>query len=261
MRSMLNATVSFGAIYVPVGIATAAKRGKVEFRQLHVDCAQPLNMPHVCKTCDPTRFVPQEEIVKAYEIAKGQFVLVDEGEIERFVAPRSSTIEVTKIVPAEQIGAMMVEKSYFLMPSKNSVLAKPYEAISASLMENNWAAFATATLWKTQYPVAIMADEGVLVLKMLFCADEITPTNDVVSSLTWEISAEAKEVTSQYLSLLRKDLVTADLTNRPRELLLEYIAEKAQGEEISYPEVVKEPGVTIDYLAVMKEAIAARAAS
>ena len=84
MRTTWNGSISFGLVSIPVGLAPAtkpaARQSDVSFRMLHRECKTPIKQKRWCPVHEQE--VPAEEIVKGWEISKGEFVVVEDAELE-----------------------------------------------------------------------------------------------------------------------------------------------------------------------------------
>src|SRR5919206_497708 len=84
MRTIWNGSLSFGLVTIPVGLAPAttpkARASDVSFRTLHRECGTPIKQKRWCPLHD--REVSNDEIVKGWEVSKGQFVIVKDAELE-----------------------------------------------------------------------------------------------------------------------------------------------------------------------------------
>ena len=106
MRTIWNGSISFGLVNIPVGLALAttpkAKQSDVSFRTLHRECKTPIRQKRWCPTHE--REVGPDEIVKGWEVAKGEFVIVEDADLEaiqqhddsRSIAMSPSTSSTTK---------------------------------------------------------------------------------------------------------------------------------------------------------------------
>ena len=78
MRTTWNGSLSFGLVSIPVGLAPAtkpaARQSDVSFRLLHRECLTPIRQKRWCPKHD--REVGPDELVKGWEVAKGQYVVV-----------------------------------------------------------------------------------------------------------------------------------------------------------------------------------------
>src|SRR5438093_13532419 len=84
MRTIWNGSISFGLVNIPVGLALAttpkAKQSDVSFRTLHRECKTPIRQKRWCPTHE--REVGPDELVKGWEVAKGEVVLVEDADLE-----------------------------------------------------------------------------------------------------------------------------------------------------------------------------------
>ena len=249
-KTMISATLQFGAVFVPVKVAKAAAREEQTFRTLHVDCGTPVKQHYFCPECGVETHA--DDRAKGWEVAKNQFMIVDEDELPK--PEKSSLIEISKFVPQEEITATMIERSYFLGPDKS--LVEPYELISAVLLGQGVAGLGYATLWKKEFPVAVEAgDGGILMLRYLFCSDELRSGAEMVASLKATVDPEYVELAEMFVAKKRGHIDADDLRPHARERLTSYLEAKAAGKTIVAPDPVPEPKPTINLMDTLKEMI------
>src|SRR6266508_2378230 len=96
MRTIWNGSISFGLVNIPIGLAVATQRSDIAFRTLHRECGTPIKQKRWCPTHD--REVNPDELVKGWEFSKGQYVMVEEGDLEAIALQRSQSIEIVRFV-------------------------------------------------------------------------------------------------------------------------------------------------------------------
>src|SRR5919112_4226788 len=101
MRTIWNGSISFGLVNIPIGLALATQRDDVSFRTLHRECGTQIKQKRCCPHHE--REVEPDELVKGWEVAKGEYVLVDEADLEAGALPRSQSIDIVRFVPIEQV--------------------------------------------------------------------------------------------------------------------------------------------------------------
>ncbi len=116
MRITWNGSLTFGLVTIPVGLAPAtkpaARQSDVSFRLLHRECLTPIKQKRWCPKHD--REVGPDELVKGWEVAKGQFVVVEEEELEALEQRDDSrSIEVSQFVPLDR-GRSDLARSHLL---------------------------------------------------------------------------------------------------------------------------------------------------
>src|ERR1700744_6009796 len=96
MRTIWNGSICFGLVNIPVGLALATQRQDVSFRTLHRECGTPIKQKRWCPVHE--RDVEPDELVKGWEFAKGQYVLVEESDLEAVALTRSQSIAILRFV-------------------------------------------------------------------------------------------------------------------------------------------------------------------
>src|SRR5881398_3100610 len=119
MRTIWNGSLSFGLVTIPVGLAPAttpkARASDVSFRTLHRECGTPIKQKRWCPVHD--REVSADEIVKGWEVSKGQFVIVEDADLEALERQTDGrTIEITQFVKVEEVDPIFFDRTYFLAP-------------------------------------------------------------------------------------------------------------------------------------------------
>ena len=100
MRTTWNGSISFGLVNIPVGLAPAtkpvARQSDVSFRQLHRECGTPIKQKKWCPFHD--REVGPDEIVRGWEVSKGEFIIVEDADLEALEQQASSRHRTTASV-------------------------------------------------------------------------------------------------------------------------------------------------------------------
>ena len=121
MRTTWNGSISFGLVNIPVGLAPAtkpaARQSDVSFRMLHRECGTPIKQKRWCPVHD--REVASDEIVKGWEVAKGEFVMIEEADLEAIESQDTSrSIEIGSFVAIEDVDPIYFDRTYFLAPAR-----------------------------------------------------------------------------------------------------------------------------------------------
>ena len=120
MRTTWNGSVSFGLVSIPVGLAPAtkpaARQSDVAFRQLHRECGTPIKQKRWCPVHE--RDVESDELVRGWEVAKGQFVFVEDSDLEAIEKHDTSrSIDINRFVRLEEVDPSYFDRTYFLVPA------------------------------------------------------------------------------------------------------------------------------------------------
>ena len=132
MRTTWNGSLTFGLVSIPVGLAPAtkpaARQSDVSFRLLHRECLTPIKQKRWCPVHD--RELAPDEIVKGWEASKGNFVVVEEAELEALEAHDDSrSIEISKFVDVGQVDPIWRDRVYYLVPGSTAAQRRPYRLL------------------------------------------------------------------------------------------------------------------------------------
>jgi len=100
-RAMWKGVITFDDVSVPVKLYSAVKQQGVHFRLLHEKDLEPVRQEMV--NPETGEVVPYEEVHRAFETESGDFVLLDEEELDELEPEASRDIEITRFVPAGAI--------------------------------------------------------------------------------------------------------------------------------------------------------------
>jgi DNA end-binding protein Ku len=168
IRPFWSGTITFGLVSVPVDLYPAARRGGMPLRMLDQD-GTPLSRRYYCPQHE--REVPPEHIIRGYEIAEDEYIVVQDSELEVLAPRKSRDIDLTRFVPQGEIPPLFFERAYFLIPSGEST--KAYRLLAGVMEKSQRAGVATFVMRDKEYLVAIISEQGVLRAETLRFEDEL----------------------------------------------------------------------------------------
>ena len=189
-RPVWTGTISFGLIAIPVKLFHAVQRKSVSFNQLDDRTMSRIKYKKV--SAGDGEEVPDEHIVKGYEVSKDRYVVVDPDDLEPFIPSATKTVDLEEFVDLADIDPVYFDTPYFVAPGTNP---KPYVLLARAMEESGKVAIGRFVMRNKQYTAAIRAQDGRLVMSTLVYADEVTDpaTIDELDGLD-EIDVSAKEV-------------------------------------------------------------------
>ncbi len=137
MRAIWSGHITFGLISIPVGLYAAIEASeRVSFRLLHRKDMAPIQYKKFCSKEDIE--VPNDEIVKGYEVSKKKFAVVEKeelDEVQESVGEGDRTIDVLQFVEFSSLNPLSFEKPYYLAPQKGG--EKAYSVLRDALIDAN----------------------------------------------------------------------------------------------------------------------------
>lgn len=249
-RALWSGAIAFGLVNIPVKLYPATESKDLSFTTLHAACMTPLRRPYICPKDNV--LVESKDMVKAYEFAKAQYVIVKEEDFDAVPLETSKAIEVSGFVDASDISPLLRERNYYLGPEELSL--KPFELLRQALVRTGKIAIARAVLWKKEQLVAISPHDGGLVLTTLLYADEARPPPEIPATQPVVISDAEIGLALQLLGSMTMEFDLARYRDRYRDGLMARIQAKVEGKEL--PTVTRvESKPTQDLMAALKASL------
>lgn len=250
-RSIWNGLITFGMVSIPVKLFVATESKDVSFNQLHAECHGRLKQLRWCPVCE--REVAWGEIVRGYEYAKDQYVVLADEDFERLPLASQRVIELSAFVRAEEIDPVYYEKSYYLEPDQAGV--KPYTLLMRALREKGLTAVAKIALRNKERLCALRPLDGTLMLETLYYPDELRVQRGVELP-DIQVSERELEMAYQLIDLLSEPFDPAKYRDEYRAALMEIIEAKLAGQEVVEAPAPAEAKVT-DLMAALQASVEA----
>lgn len=249
-RSIWNGVISFGMVSIPVKLYTATEDKDISFRLLHKECGSRLKQLRWCP--EHERAVEWDEVVRGYEYAKDEYIVMEDADFEKLPLPSKQTVELTAFVQAEQIDPIYYQKTYYLEPDEKGM--KPYGLLMQALKDKELTGIAKIAIRNKEQLCAIRPMDGTLVIETLFYPDEIREVPTEVSEQ--EFSDAEMKMAHTLIDLLHEDFDPAQYHDQYREALMQVIDAKLEGVEVGEVEVAKPAKVT-DLMSALKASVEA----
>jgi len=239
MRTIWNGSISFGLVNIPIGLALATQRSDVAFRTLHRECGTPIKQKRWCPFHE--RDVEPDELVKGWEVAKGEFVLVEESDLESVALQRSQSIEILRFVKLEDVDPVFFDRTYYLAPASADAARRPYVLLLRAMQETGMAAVGKFVLWGKENLSLIRPHGDTLVLETLFFAEDVRSKAEIEEAVeAIEVRGPELELAAQVIQSLVGEWDAAEFENEYRRDLRAMLEAKLAGEPVARPEPVAE---------------------
>ncbi len=252
MRSMWKGAISFGLVSIPISLYPATEKKDVKFRFLHNECRTPIKYQRVCPACD--REVPAEEIVRGYEYEKNRFVIIDDTDLENIPDERSRTIDILDFVDLAEIDPVYYDKTYFLGPGETG--EKAYALLRRIMEDTGKVAIARVVIRTKESLAAIRVYRGeMLVMETMFFPDEIRdPAAIPAPAREVKVHDNELKMARELVLNLAEKFDPEKYHDKYRELLLDIIRAKVEGQEVEVP-APRDEGKVVDLLDALKASV------
>jgi DNA end-binding protein Ku len=253
-RAMGTGVISFGLVNIPVKIYSATdSSGKISFNQLHAEKKIRLKQQMV----DPEtgEHVPKEKIVKGYEYAKDQYLVVSEDELDKLELATSQAMDIAEFVPLDTVDPIYFENGYFLAPDKGAERA--YRLLIAALKDMKYAAIAKYVARGKQQLIALRPLEGALVMQQLRYQDEVKALSDIPVPEEAPVSDAELNLARQLVNALAKPAFDiGQYKDEYRERLRDFLDRRVKGEAVSLEPAPAPQAKVVDLMEALKASLA-----
>jgi DNA end-binding protein Ku len=205
--------------------------------------------------------VPEDHIIKGFEVSKGRYVVVDPDELEPFIPSATKTVDLEEFVDLGEIDPVYFDSAYYVAPDANP---KPYVLLARAMEQSGKVAIGRFVMRNKQYTAALRAQDGRLVMSTLAYADEVVDpgTIDELDGLEdIEVSPREVKMAESLVDSLTDNFAPEKYHDDYREQVLDLIAKKAAGEEFELPEVAAEKPKIVDLMAALEASVEAAKSS
>jgi DNA end-binding protein Ku len=249
-KSIWNGTISFGLAHVPIKLYSATENKTVSFREVHLSDGAPIEHRRLCSK--EGKEVPYKEVVKGYEVAEDEYVVLEKNEVKAAAGARGKVIEIEDFVPGDDIDPIFVEKTYYVGCRDDG---EAYKVFQAALEETGRVGIGRFTFHDREYLAAVRPLDGVLALHTLRFHDEIVEAGDLEVTIPRKgPSNQEAKMAEQLVDSLHEEFDPTDYEDTYREAVLELVDRKAKGKKIERVEF-EEREETDDLAAALKASL------
>ncbi|MEE4455206.1 Ku protein [Novosphingobium resinovorum] len=169
-RPYWKGQIRLALVSIPVEIYSATRSGAtIAFNQIHEPSGQRIKYEKIVPGIGP---VDVDEIVKGFEYAKGEYVLLDDDEIEGVKLESKKTLELTQFVDSHDIDAIYFEKPYYVVPA-DDLAEEAFIVLREALRRTRKIGLGQLAMRGREYVVSIKACGRGMVMETLRYADEV----------------------------------------------------------------------------------------
>ena len=253
-RAIWSGTISFGLVNVPVKLYSAVHSKDLQFHQFDPKG----NRIQYKRVSEKTgKEVDYSDIVKGYEVKKGQYVMVDPDELASYKPESTRTVDISDFVDLDQIDPVYYENTYYLAPDGKGA-GKAYNLLLEAMEKQSKAAVGKVVIRTKQYLAAIRPLDGVLALSTMRFADEVVSTSEVKNGSSGKdgsVSKREVDMASQIIDSLTSEWDPSRYHDTYREQVLALLKKKAEGKEIVVEEPEEEQGQVLDLMAALEASL------
>ena len=224
-RSMWKGSIAFGLVNIPIELYSATRDHRPKFRLLHAKDEEPVRYERVCQK--EGKPVAWDDLVKGYEYAKNQFVVLTKDDFKTAALEKTKTIDILDFVDPAEIDERYFETPYYLQPGKGA--DRSYALLREALRETGRLGIAKIILRDAQHLAAVEAIGDALVLTMMRFADELADLGDFRFPKKGEIRGAEMNMAKQLIASLESRWDPEKYTDEYKTNLMRVIQAKMKG--------------------------------
>ena len=235
--SLWSGNLRLSLVLIPVRLVPAVSTEEaISFRQIHEPSGKPIKYVKGVRDGETFTEVPEEEIIKGYEHAKGHHVLIHPREIDELKLEAKHTIDMVRFVDEAEIDSRYFEKPYYLVPDGDEA-DEGYTVIRDALKQTRKVAVGQLIMHGREHLVGVKALGRGLALYILRYADELREPAPYFEGITAEPDPQAvklaaelieresgrfepEKMPDQFADAIR-EMIQAKIENRAPEVVVE----------------------------------------
>lgn len=225
-RPVWKGQIRLSLVSIPVEIFAATKSGaQISFRQIHRKSGKRIHYDKVAEGIGP---VDADEIIKGYEFAKDEYVLLTDEEIEGVKLETKKTLELVQFVDSNDIPPLYYDKPYYVVP-QDDLAEDAFRVVRDALRGAKKTGLGQLAMRGKEYLVALRPCGSGLLLETLHYADEIQKADTIFEDISDETAEEdLLAVASELIKRKTSPFKAENFKNHYTEALKRLIAEKRQ---------------------------------
>lgn len=261
-RAYWKGQIRLALVSIPVEIFSAAQSGRrIAFNQIHEPSGKRVSYE---KTVDGIGPIDRDDIIKGFEISKGNYILLKDEEIEAVKIESRRTLELVQFVEACEIDPLYFEKPYYVVPA-DDLAEEAFIVLREALSRAKKVALGQLSVRGQEKLVALKPCGQGLLLETLRYADEVRKGREFFSGIGDD--KPRKELLDLAATLIEQKSAPFDsgeFHDRYRDALKKLIDRKAKSkskeaiiEDVDVPASGSGSNV-IDLMAALKKSVGER---
>jgi DNA end-binding protein Ku len=257
-RPTWRGVIKLALVSIPVEIYPATKAGKsIAFHQIHEPSGQRVRYEKVVPGIGP---VDRDEILKGYEVSKGQYVLLDPEEIEKVKLESRKTLELAHFVELTDIDPIYFDKPYYVAPA-DDLAEEAFVVLRDALKKTKKVGIGQLAMRGQEYVVSLKPCGRGMVLETLRYADEVNRASGYFRDIgDSKPDPDLLEMAESLIEKRTGEFDAGEFENRYIDALKKLIAEKQKkkGKRViqdDEPDRIPKGSNVIDLMAALKKSL------
>jgi len=233
-RAYWKGYLKLSLVSCPIALFPAtSEREKISFHQLNKNTGHRIKYRKV--DADTGEEVEAGDIIKGYEVGKGQYIELQPEELEAIAIESRRTIEIDQFVAKDEIDELYVRDPYFIVPD-GEVGAQAFAVIREAIRKEGMVAIGKVVFTSREHIMALEArDKGLLGVTLRY-PYEVRSEKDYFADIEDEqVPKDMLELATHIVNSKKGKFDPARLEDDYEDALKELLKKKQSGQVIERP--------------------------
>jgi len=255
-RAYWKGYLKLSLVSCPIALYPATSSSeRVSFNRINKKTGNRLKQQQVdAETGEP---VEKEDIGRGYEIGKGQYLQVEDDEIEKIRIESTHTIEIDSFVPRPEIDDRYIDSPYYVAPT-DQVGQEAFAVIRDAIREKGMVALGRVVVSRREYVVMLEAfEKGLLATTLRYAYEVREPAAYFEDIPDLKLPAEMKQLAVHILETKASHFDPANFADHYETALVELLRAKQAGRIVEAPKEEPAPHRVINLMDALRASIGA----
>jgi DNA end-binding protein Ku len=233
-RAYWKGYLKLSLVSCPVALYPAAsEHEKIRFHQLHKQSGNRIRYKKVDEDTD--REVDNADIIKGYEVSKGEYIEVEPEELEAVEIESKRVIDIEQFVPKDEIDELYINSPYYIVPD-GEVGQQAFAVIREAIRKEEVAAVGRVVFTSREHIIAIGARGNGMMGITLRYPYEVRQEEDYFDVIKdGRVPKDMLDLAMHIVETKKGKLQPEKFEDRYEDALKDLIKKKQKGEKIETP--------------------------
>lgn len=233
-RAYWKGYLKLSLVSCPVALYPAtSEREKISFHQLHKQTGNRIRYKKV--DADTGREVENDDIIKGYEVSKGEYIEIEPEELEAVEIESKRVIDIEQFVPRDDIDELYLNNPYYLVPD-GEVGQQAFAVIREAIRKEGMVALGKVVFTSREHIIALEARGKGMMGMTLRYPYEVRNEEDYFDEVEDEkVPKDMLELATHIVETKTGKFDPGKFEDRYEEALKALIKKKQKGEKIERP--------------------------
>jgi DNA end-binding protein Ku len=254
-RAYWKGYLKLSLVSCPVALFPAtSEREKISFHQLHKQTGNRIRYKKV--DAETGREVENEDIIKGYEVSKGDYIEVEPAELEAVEIESKRIIDIERFVPKDEIDELYINNPYYIVPD-GEVGQQAFAVIREAIRKEGMVALAKVVFTSREHIIALEARGKGMMGVTLRYPYEVRDEKDYFDEIESEkVPKDMLELATHIVDTKRGKFEPDKFEDRYEDALKSLIKKKQKGEKIERPKE-RGPSNVVDLMEALRQSVGA----